>query len=241
MNNAKFTLIACSLLLFLTLVSYYFLGSWRNQYINNHYHQVLKLAASGNTEQLYTASTKLLDELQVAIAKNGKYNLGYWIITGDLMVLNGRYRQAQNIFLGAKQLNANDSTIDDRISLVNNLLAAKATANIILKLDVNIDSAATYLQALPLTTTVFIIIKNLHSNIPIAVKKLTLAALQSTIVITDDDRMLSDSNFSNDTYQVAVRISQSGIAKQQAEDIEVLKTMQLPSTEIHKIELKIKN
>ncbi|KAB7763625.1 tetratricopeptide repeat protein [Xanthomonas maliensis] len=96
---------------------------------------------------------------------------------------------------------------------------------------VRLDPAFASRRALPADTSVFVIARSADSPMPVAVEKHRLADLPLTVTLDDNDSPMPTRRLSSlQQVQVSARLSRSGTAQRQAEDVDTEPvTVQLPA------------
>lgn len=121
MSKVKFYSITLLLVLLLTSCSYYFLGGWSDLYLSMQYQKIIRYAQKQETDKVSALSERLLQQIQKRVEQD-QDKLEYWILTGDILVLNRRVFAAKNVYSKAQMLLAQpDARLENRLIMLQKM------------------------------------------------------------------------------------------------------------------------
>jgi len=120
-SKVKFYSITLLLVLLLTSCSYYFLGGWSDLYLSMQYQKIIRYAQKQETDKVSALSERLLQQIQKRVEQD-QDKLEYWILTGDILVLNRRVFAAKNVYSKAQMLLAQpDARLENRLIMLQKM------------------------------------------------------------------------------------------------------------------------
>ena len=226
-------------LLLLSGLSYLFLGSWWDLSVQYQYNQIVAAASKRDYQAVSSLSDILLEKLQVKV-ENRPNKKEYWLLVGDLMVLNGKMLRAQDIYRSSLE-QFSDERFQQRLNFIQRFIEDSVEkSDIVAQVSVSIEpNLLRKMAKLDKNTPVFYIIKQSKiSSRPLYVRKLLLHQIDKIVTITQQDTMLPDQSFEEgQNYILQVRIAWSGKVLPQKGDMEGSLSIKLPARQTIALEI----
>ncbi len=224
-----FLLIVIALLASALLYNHW--GRWDDQSLSEQFEKIQQWVENEEWEQVELDSVVLIKQLNQRLKHNSE-NVEYWMMLGEILVLNGDLRPAIMSYNKAQSLRPNDEFVAKRLEQLSQFqqrlshssqsasqpetsLNLSISANI--SIDSNLDS-----KHINSNAVVFAYIRVAGgAPMPIAIKRFTVTDLPMTVTLTKADQMMQGSQWSeNQDYEWVVRVTNSGNAVAQQGDLQ---------------------